>query len=55
MKNESVKSLKIYVAKTYSSNSTPKEKYIPSQKTIKALEVAYGKKVNGKEIKNISL
>jgi len=27
-------------------NPIPKEKYIPSQKSIKALEIAYKKKVN---------
>ena len=53
MKNESVKSLNnIYVVRTHSSNSTLKEKYIPSQKTIRYLEIAYAKKVNEKERKN---
>ena len=53
MKNEPVKSVNnILVTNTYSSNSTPKEKYIPSQKTIRYLEIAYAKKVNEKERKN---
>ena len=53
MKNESVKSLNnIFVVKTYGSNSTLKEKYVPSQKKIRYLEIAYEKKVNEKESKN---
>ena len=53
MKNESVKSLNnVFVVTTSSSNSTLKEKYVPSQKKIRYLEIAYEKKVNEKESKN---
>ena len=45
-----------HVLQVISSLSTPympKEKYIPSQKTIRSLEIAYEKKVNEKKQKSM--